>query len=74
MLKNEMIGVIDSSPGRLFNPEIHEALASIESEKYEEGYIVEQIRTGYTFEGELLKTARVVVSKGKPTTLINILS
>ncbi len=66
MLSNEMIGVIDSTPGRPFNPEIHEALAAIESDKYEEGYIVEQIRTGYTLEGELLRAARVVVSKGKP--------
>lgn len=65
MLSNEMIGVIDSDPGKPFNPEIHEALAAIESDEYEEGYIVEQIRTGYTLEGELLRASRVVVSKGK---------
>lgn len=67
MLSNEMIGVIDSTPGRPFNPEIHEALAAVESDKYDEGYIVEQIRTGYTLEGELLRAARVVVSKGNPS-------
>lgn len=66
MLKNEMIGVIESSPGKAFNPEIHEAFAYLESEDFDEGYIIEQIRTGYTLEGSLLRAARVIVSKGKP--------
>jgi molecular chaperone GrpE len=47
-----------------FNPEIHNAIAQIESE-LEEGKIVEVMQAGYTINGRLLRPALVAVSKNK---------
>ncbi len=50
--------------GTRFNPEIHEAFASANSDEYPEGDIVETLQPGYLFRGILLRPARVCVSRG----------
>ena len=52
------------SVGEEFNPELHEAVEEIESEK-PAGIIVEEILSGYKFAAEILRPAKVKVSKGK---------
>ena len=48
----------------VFNPELHNAISQIESDK-EEGTIVDVMQAGYTIKGRLLRPALVIVSKGK---------
>lgn len=50
--------------GEVFNPELHNAISQIESDK-EEGTIVDVMQAGYTIKGRLLRPALVIVSKGK---------
>ena len=51
--------------GEKFDPNIQEALEEVESSKFPEGIIVEEIRSGYTLNDRLLRPAIVKVSKGK---------
>ena len=50
--------------GEQFDFRLHEALTTVEKEEVEPNTIVEVIQSGYTLEGELLRPAKVVVSKG----------
>lgn len=45
-----------------FNPEFHESVAEIESEK-ESGIVVEEIQKGYKLHGKILRAARVKIAK-----------
>jgi molecular chaperone GrpE len=47
-----------------FNPELHEAVGQVPSEK-PEGTIVQEHQKGYTLHGRLLRPSRVMVSTGK---------
>ena len=49
--------------GEQFDFRVHEALTTVEREDVEPETIVEVIQSGYTLEGELLRPAKVVVSK-----------
>jgi len=49
--------------GEPFDFRLHEALTTIEKEGIEPNTIVEVVQSGYTLEGELLRPAKVVVSK-----------
>jgi molecular chaperone GrpE len=51
-------------PVELFDEDKHEAIASVESE-LPENSVVETVQKGFLFKGELLRAARVVVSKAK---------
>lgn len=46
-----------------FDPEIHEALAQVESDKHTSGQIVEVYEKGYMQHGHLLRPAKVSVAK-----------
>lgn len=48
--------------GEKFNPEIHEAIESVESDK-ESGSILEELQPGYTMRGKVVRPARVKVAK-----------
>jgi len=48
-----------------FNPELHEAVGQIPSEK-PVGIIVQEQQKGYTLHGRLLRPSRVLVSTGAP--------
>lgn len=50
------------SIGQEFNPQIHEAVEEIESEK-PAGTVVEEILSGYKYSGEVLRPAKVKVAK-----------
>jgi len=70
MLKREFtrflegIGVkkIDTK-GRHFNPELHEAAETVETEEYKEGEVIEEIRSGYSFHDRVIRPALVKVAK-----------
>jgi molecular chaperone GrpE len=46
-----------------FNPELHEAVGQIPSDKAQ-GVIVQEQQKGYTLHGRLLRPSRVLVSAG----------
>lgn len=47
----------------MFNPELHEALLSVDSEKHESGAIVSTVQKGYMIKGQVLRPAKVSVCK-----------
>jgi len=52
------------SLGRPFDPKHHDALAQIDSDKYEEGIVAAEINRGYMIGERVLRHARVAVSRG----------
>lgn len=63
ILKNEGLERIETV-GKMFDPNLHEAVDHIESEKPEDE-VVEEVLSGYVLNGLVLRPARVKVSKGK---------
>ena len=55
-----------SSLDKKFDPEFHQAVSQINSEK-EEGQVVQELQKGFKIGERLLRPAMVVVSKGKET-------
>jgi molecular chaperone GrpE len=51
--------------GKPFDFRMHEAMTTVEREDIEPNMIVDVIQSGYLIEGELLRPAKVVVSKKK---------
>ena len=49
-----------------FNPELHEAVGQLASEK-PAGTIIQEQQKGYTLHGRLLRASRVLLSSGSPT-------
>lgn len=49
-----------------FDPNIHDALATVPSEHVEEGRIVEEYERGYRLRDSILRPAKVIVSSGSP--------
>lgn len=48
--------------GEEFNPEFHEAIEEVESEK-ESGIIIEEIQKGYTLHSKVIRASKVKISK-----------
>lgn len=46
-----------------FNPEIHEAIAQIESVEHQSGQIVSVVQKGFMLKGRILRPAKVTVAK-----------
>jgi molecular chaperone GrpE len=63
-LEKQGIQQIDAGADKDFDPNLHEAVAHVDSEK-PEGKIVREEGRGYTLHGRLLRPSRVVVSSGK---------
>lgn len=63
LLKNKGLEEIRSI-GEKFDPEVHEAVELIESER-PEGEILDEIQTGYELNGMVIRTAKVKVAKRK---------
>ena len=74
----EAVGIVDSelhnifktfkierlnSKGVKFNPEFHDAIATIPGKQEESGNVVDVITEGYTLADKLLRAAKVVVAK-----------
>lgn len=52
-----------TAAGRAFDPNLHEAVAQLESAEVPEGHVVQQVRKGYRLHGRLLRPASVVVAR-----------
>ena len=50
------------SVGQPFDPHVHNAVAQVESDKYESGIVVEELQKGYRFKDRVLRPAMVQVS------------
>jgi len=48
--------------GQPFNPEFHQAVMQVETDEYEEGYVVEEMQKGYMLKDRVLRPAMVKVS------------
>ena len=49
--------------GEKFDPNLHEALSALSAEGTEPGLVIETLEKGYQLNGQVLRPARVVVSK-----------
>ncbi len=61
ILKKYGLSVIKSA-GEKFNPEFHEAIAEIESDK-ESGIIIEEVQKGYILNNKVLRATKVKIAK-----------
>jgi len=52
-----------AAEGMEFNPKQHEALMMVDSDEVESQHVVQVIQKGYALNGEILRPARVTVSK-----------
>jgi molecular chaperone GrpE len=49
--------------GKIFDPNLHEAVSQQESAEVPEGKVIQQIRKGYKFRNRLVRPAGVIVAK-----------
>ena len=61
LLETQEVRSFDSK-GRAFTPDLHEAVAMTKSSDVEQGTVVEDLRRGYLWRGELLRPAQVRVA------------
>lgn len=54
---------IEASTGQTFDPNLHEAISTLESDEHEPNKVVHEAQKGYHLHSRLLRPARVVVSK-----------
>jgi molecular chaperone GrpE len=64
VLKNKGLEKVTISTGQMFDPMIHDAAVTAESD-LPEGTIIEEVERGYLLNGRLLRPARVKVAKKK---------
>lgn len=67
ILKKEGLQVIEAK-GKKFDPHIHDAIMHEETDKHLEGFIVEELRKGYTLSGKVIRPAQVKVAKKREST------
>ena len=62
--KLEKVGVTPvEALGRPFNPDLHQAVAQVETDAGEDNQVVEEVQRGYLLEGRILRPAMVKVSR-----------
>jgi molecular chaperone GrpE len=61
-LRNAGVEAFDPT-GEKFDPELHEAISTQPAEGTESGVVLETVEKGYRLNGQVLRPARVVVSK-----------
>jgi molecular chaperone GrpE len=59
----EKFGIQEIVDIKEFNPELHEGLMQVDSDKYESGQIVAILQKGYMLKDEVLRPAKVSVAK-----------
>ena len=64
-LANFDLSEVNLKEGEKFNPNIHEAISRIQTEKYEEGEIVRQVSPGYKHKEYLLRPVLVEIAFNK---------
>lgn len=62
VLRTEGLSTIEAE-GKPFDPSCHEAVVAVEEEGAEPGTVVDVVRTGYEFQGKVLRPAMVKVAK-----------
>ena len=62
LLENNGIEEI-KAVGEIFNPEKHEAMESVNDDKYKDDEIVKEIKAGYLWNGKVIQATKVVVCK-----------
>ena len=62
LLESEGVNIIDSTPGRAFDPREHDAIVTVPDSDRAEGHIVEEIRRGYRLRDRVLRPALVAVA------------
>jgi len=72
-LRRQFHAVLDSEgvvsfgeEGVDFDPNLHEALVKLPSEKHPEGKVAQVVQPGYALRGRVIRPARVSVSSGPP--------
>ena len=63
VLEAEGVSTIEAEPGMDFDPEVHEALMTRESDDFHRDQIVDTLESGYRHESQVLRPARVVVAQ-----------
>ena len=63
LLKRNGLREIESA-GKPFDPQFHEAVAEMNSKNIEPGFVAEVILKGYLMNDQVIRPAKVVVSKG----------
>ena len=70
LLHRKLLGMLEAqgitplqSLGETFNPELHDAIGSVESEEVEPGTVAEEMQRGYRWGDDVLRPARVRVAK-----------
>jgi molecular chaperone GrpE len=63
ILEQEGVTAVESAPGTPFDPTVHEALLSEESDEYESGHIIGELERGYRRHDTILRPARVRVAR-----------
>jgi molecular chaperone GrpE len=53
-----------------FDPNEHDAMVRMPSDKFAEGIVMQEVSPGYRLGNKVLRYARVVVSQGKPDTSV----
>jgi len=68
-IHRKLLGVLEAqgvapinAVGEQFNPEVHEAAGSVETEKYDSGTIIDEVQRGYRWEDEVLRPSVVRVA------------
>jgi molecular chaperone GrpE len=64
-LKNQKVEQIEAM-GKPFDPSLHEVMTQLESEEHDENTVIQEYSKGFTLNGRILRSAKVVISK-KPT-------
>ena len=61
-LKNQKVEQIEAL-GEPFNPSLHEVMTQQESEDHDENTVIQEYSKGYTLNGRILHSAKVVIAK-----------
>ena len=61
-LKNQKVEPVEAI-GKPFDPSLHEVMTQLESEEHKENTVIQEYSTGYTLNGRILRSAKVVISK-----------
>lgn len=63
VLSGMNIKKIDATPGTVFNPELHEAIQVDEDSEGEHEVVAEELQSGYTLNGQVIRSAMVKVTR-----------
>ncbi len=61
-LKNQKVEPIEAV-GKPFDPNLHEVITQMESEKHDENTVMQEYSKGYTLNGRILRSAKVATAK-----------